>query len=381
MQLKILRSTNKMAFSIISQGRKLLAYKKYNEVIKLLEPHVLEYRDSFAFHFYIGLAFLSLGEMASAKDYFSTARKLKPNDPDLMAATAAMYLRRNDTRKAVEYYLRILSIRPSYILAKKGLACIKKYDTAESMGDFIRTEKIRMLYPMPRKIEFYKKYIKAGIALVVSLALAVLLGFLTSLVINAMFRPAERENITKYALDSTEKKKSIDMEGAYREVLTHAEVLISFEEARKYFQTYHDNLAQVEINRILNSNATFSIKEKARGLESLLEKEPRIDTIKDVFKLAEIETKPYLYDKCYVLWKGMPANIQKTESNLGFKLLVGYDTKHTLEGTINVLCDFVSDVDVEKVITVLGQLQVMEDNEMYLKGITIHQTGKPLELD
>ncbi|MGP1439157.1 MAG: tetratricopeptide repeat protein [Treponema sp.] len=365
-----------MALSIIAQSRKLLAYKKYNEVIRLLEPHVLEYRDSFAFHFYIGLAYLNLGEMGNAKDYFSTARKLKPNDPDLMAATAAMYLRRSDMRNAVAYYLRILSVRPSYTLAKKGLACIKKYDTAEAMGDFIRTEKIKSLYPMPRVIEFYKKYIKIGVALVVSLVL----GIGVTLFISSLFKPSEREDITALNLDSAENKKSIDMEGVYREVLTHAQVLNSFSQAQNYFQTFHDNLAQVEINRIFNSNATFSIKQKAKGLEALL-KEPRIDTIKDVFSLTEVETKPYLYNKCYVLWKGMPTNVQKTENNLRFKLLVGYDTKQTLEGTIDVFCDFVSDVDVDKVISVLGQLQIMENNEMYLKGITIHQTGKPLELD
>ena len=365
-----------MALSIISQGRKLLAYKKYNEVIRLLEPHVLEYRDSFAFHFYIGMAYLNLGEMANAKDYFSTARKLKPNDPDLMAATAAMYLRRSDTRKAVEYYLRILSFRPSYTLAKKGLACIKKYDTAEAMGDFIRTEKIKSLYPMPRIIEFYKRYIKIGVALLVSLILSIGVVFF----IRSFFKPREREDITALNLDSAENKKSVDMEGVYREVLTHAEVLNSYSQAQNHFQTFHDNLAQVEINRILNSNATFSIKQKATGLESLL-KEPRFDTIKDIFSLTEVEAKPYLYDKCYVLWKGMPTNVQKTENNLRFKLLVGYDTKQTLEGTIDVLCDFVRDVDVDKVITVLGQLQVIENDQLCLKGITIHQTGKPLELN
>lgn len=365
-----------MALSVISQGKKLLAYKKYNEVIRLLEPHVLEYRNSFTFHFYIGLAFLNLGEMGSAKDYFSTARKLKPNDPDLMAATAAMYLRRGDTRKAVEYYLRILSFRPSYTLAKKGLACIKKYDTAEAMGDFIRTEKIKILYPMPRLVEFYKKYIKIGIVFIVSAVLAIGIG----LFVRSLFKPLEREDITALNLDSSENKKSIDMEGVYREVLTHAQVLASYSQAQNHFQTFHDNLAQVEINRILNSNATFSIKQKASGLETLL-KEPRFDTIKDIFSLSEVELKPYLYNKCYVLWKGMPTNIRKTENNLTFKLLVGYDTKETMEGWIDVRCNFVRDVDVDKVIVVLGQLQVMENDEIYLQGITIHQTGKPLELN
>lgn len=364
-----------MALSIVLQARKLLACKKYNDVIRLLEPHVLEYRDSFAFHFYIGLAYLNLGEMSNAKDYFVACRKLKPNDPELMAATAVMALRRHDTGKAIEYYLRILESKPNYELAKLGLRCIRQYNSAEAMGDFIRTGKIEKLYPMPSILEFYAKYIKLG---VFSFIFAIVLVFSTFFVYSRAFARAARQDITALNLDSSERKKAIDMEGSFRDVLPHAEVVASFSKAQEYFQAFRDNMAQVEINKILNSNATFSIKQKANALAELL-KEPRFDTIKDIFSYQEVQAKPYLYNACYVIWKGMPTNVVKSENATSFDLLVGYDTKQRLEGTVHVYCNFVSEIDVEKSISVLSQIEIDQDEKIILKAITIHQSVKPIE--
>lgn len=363
-----------MAFSIIMQAKRLLAYKKYNEVIRLLEPHVLEYRDSFAFHFYIGMAYLNLGEMGNAKDYFSTARKLKPNDPDLMAATASIALRRGDTGKAVEYYLRILDLRPSYELAKKGLSAIRKNNTAESMGDFIRTNKIKSLYPMPSVMEFYSRYIKIAI---LSFSLAIILGVLVYFVAS-FFRKPDRVDISSLALNASEKRQAVDMEGSFRNVLPHGEVLDIFSKAQTEFKAYNDNLSQVEINKILNSNATFSIKQKALLLQDLLQ-EPRVDTIKNIFSYADVQKEPYLYNGCYVMWKGMPTNIEVDDMNTRFDLLVGYETKVKLEGTVRVECNFVSDIDKEKPITVLSQIIVTDGDAWSLRGITIHQSVKPIE--
>lgn len=364
-----------MALSIIYQAKCLLAHKKYNEVVRLLEPHVLEYRDSFAFHFYIGLSYLNLGEMGNAKDYFTTARKLKPNDTDLMAAIAVMALRRHDTGKAVEYYLRILDMKPSYELAKKGLSFIRKYNNAEAMGDFISTGKIKALYPKPSLMEFYAKYIKLGVFLLfMSLIIAIPI-----FVFYPMFnKKMPRQDIHELDLTSAEKKEAVDTNGTFTNILLNSQVLEAFANAQKAFQSYNDNIAQVEINRILNSNATFSIKQKANALQALL-KEPRFDTIKDIFPYKEVEEKPYLYNDCYVIWKGMPTNVIKNEESTTFDLLVGYDTKERLEGRVLVHCNFVSDIDVEKAISVLSQIKITEDSKITLRAITIYQSAKPLE--
>lgn len=362
-----------MALSLIEQGKRLLIKKKYHEVIKLLEPHVFEYRDSFAFHFYLGLSFLHIGEIGNAVDYFSAARKLKPNDTDLMAAQAVMYLRRNDTRNAVDYYLRILDILPNSKLAKKGLIYIQKNNTPETLGSFVQSGKIKKLYPVPYKNEIRGRWITFFLIIcITAITGGVIIPFISK---NVSFS-SERANITELNLDSFEKKRPIDMEGSYIYVLTSAEVLDAFSKAQKYFQNFRDNEAQIEINKILNSNASFSIKKKAGELAELLQV-PRFDTIKNIYSFDKVREEPALYQDCWVVWKGMPSNVKTGTYSTVFNLLVGYDTKHTLEGVVPVFCEFVEKVDSERPISVLGQIKIKDGNVICLKGTGLHQSGAP----
>lgn len=134
-----------MAISVVEQGKKLLCKKKYNDVISLLEPHVVEYRDSFAFHFYLGLASFHIGDIQGAMDYFLRARQIKPTDADLLSTYAAMALRRSLTTEAVEYYLQALEHNPNCKLAKKGLDIIRKNNSPEKLGNFVQSGKIKKL--------------------------------------------------------------------------------------------------------------------------------------------------------------------------------------------------------------------------------------------
>lgn len=364
-----------MALSLVEQGKKLLMRKKYHEVITLLEPHIFEYRDSFAFHFYLGISFLNIGEIGNAVDYFSAARKLKPNDTDLMAASAAMYLRRNDTRKAVEYYFRILDIAPNYKLAKKGLMYIRKNNTAELMGNFVQSGKIRRLYPVPHRNELRGKRITFLLIVCIFAMLGGVIIPFAAYNYNFSFS-SERADITDLNLDSFEKKRPIDMTGTYSYVLTSAEVINAFSKAQNHFQNFRDNEAQIEVNKILNSNASFSIKKKARELAGLFE-EPGFDTIKDVYSFDLIRKDPLLYQDCWVVWKGMPSNVKTGAYSTAFNLLVGYDTKHTLEGVVPVFCGFVGKIDTERPISVLGKVEIKDGGVICLKGTGLHQSGTP----
>ena len=153
-----------MAISVVDQGKKLLSKKKYNDVISVLEPHVVEYRDSFAFHFYLGLASFHVGDIQGAMDYFLRARQIKPTDSDLLSTYAAMALRRSLTTEAVEYYLQALEHNPNCKLAKKGLDIIRKNNSPEKLGNFVQSGKIKTLFPRPGHEE--KKGRSIAVALV-----------------------------------------------------------------------------------------------------------------------------------------------------------------------------------------------------------------------
>lgn len=362
-----------MALSVIDQGKRFFNKRKYNEVISVLEPHVIDYKDSFSFHFYLGLAFLYRGEMDTARDYFFRARQLKPTDPDLLAVYAVMALRHSDTTNAVEYYLQALEHAPNYKLASKGLEIIRKHNTPEKINALIQSGKIKRLYPRSGKEERLARTVAVSLIILIStVSAAVIVPYILK---TREFADTGRADLSDLKLNSNEKKFAVDMEGSYLYVLTQNEILDSYENAQKYFNKRRDNAAQVEINKILSSNAAFSIKQKAQLLTEYFE-EPGFDTIKDVYNFSQVKDEPLLYLDCWVVWKGVPANIETGEFSTAFNLLVGYDTKRHLEGVVPVLCDFVAKIDTDRPISVLGQVQ-LKDGVVFLQGKGIHQSQKP----
>ncbi len=366
-----------MALSVIDQGKKLFTKRKYNEVISTLEPHVLDYRDSFTFHFYLGLACLYSGEIPGAKDYFSRARQIKPTDPDLLAAEAAMFLRRCDTANAIQYYMLALNYNPNYKLAKKGLTVIRKNNSPEEIGNLVQSGEIKKLYPNPGSEEKKGKIIAASlITLIAVISISIIIPYFYK---TRTFIGDKRTDMEPFKLNSYERKHAVDMEGTFHYILTESQILSAYHAAQSYFNEHRDNAAQVEINRILSSNASFSIKQKAGLLMEYLE-EPGFDTIKDIYEFSQVKKEPLLYLDCWVTWKGMPTNIQSGAHSTVFNLLVGYDTRQQLEGVVTVSCEFVSTIDADRPITVLGQVKI-KDGSICLKGKGIHQSQKPAEND
>ena len=69
------------------------------------------------------------------------------------------------------------------------------------------------------------------------------------------FSDSGRANLEEFKLDSNERKYAVDMEGSYIYVLTQSQILKAYSDAQTYFNAHRDNAAQVEINRLLSSNA------------------------------------------------------------------------------------------------------------------------------
>lgn len=365
-----------MALSLLEQAKTQFAKKKYSEVISLLQPHVLEYKDSFEYYLYLGLAFMYTGEISLALDYFAGARKIKLTDPNLLSAQGTLHLRRGDTNRAIDYYLQALNYDPNCKVAKDGLDFLRHHNTAEEIGDFIQSGEIKKLYPDPTKS--YKQ--RKDILKIFTLALAVLaFVFLLPILVKALSTPVQkRKDLSPLVLERYEKQNAVENTGKFELVLTKDEIVETYEKAHKYFQDYRDNMAQYEVNRILLSNASDNIKNKAKLLSEYFE-EPGFDTIKDIFDYKTVSSFPEAYLNCFVVWRGTATNVEALKYNMSFFLLVGYDTKTRLDGLVYVLCPFVTTIDTEIPIEVLGKVQVKQ-GELRLEGVSIYQSGKPLNL-
>jgi tetratricopeptide (TPR) repeat protein len=361
-----------MAKTILERAKKAFYGKRYNDVITLLEPNVIQYRDSFQFYYFLGLACLYTGDVGGATSYFQRARQIKMRDPDLLTAQAALFLRRGETHQAVEYYLEALEYAPQHRLAKRSLDFIRKKGDEETIRELSETGKMAKFYPMPRKKNSLQQIVFIFAAIIL-LAGGIGFGFRS---VSSLQTTSVRADLSSIVLDSNDRSSLVQKDGAFKYILTERQILDTFASAQRNFQSYHDNAAQVEINRLLWSNASASIKQKARILMGYLA-EPGFDTIKDKYDYADIIKDPDLYLDCWIVWKGMATNIVTTDNTLDFDFLVGYDTRNKLEGIVPVHFDKVIEVNTDKPLELLGKI-ANSGGKLELRGNGIFQSGKPL---
>lgn len=360
-----------MPRTVLQRAKRAFFRKRYADVITLLEPNVIQYRDNFQFYYFLGLACLHTGDIGGATSYFQRARQIKLRDPDLLAAQAALYLRRGDTHQAVEYYLEALEYNPEHTISKKSLDFIRKKGDEETISTLVETGKIERFFPKPNKPVSVLPLAVIGLVAVAIAAVAVLGPTIAPAGPNG----GVRADLSELALDRSLRKDSVELGGSYKYILSSDQVVSAYESAQRYFQNYRDNAAQVEINRILYSNASTGIKQKARTLMTYLA-EPGFDSVKDNYSYSKVMEDSSLYLDCWVIWKGMATNVRTTDNTVDFDLLVGYDTRNSLEGIVPVHFDSVVNVDSDRPLEVLSRVS-SEDGKVVLAGSAIHQSGKP----
>ena len=166
----------------------------------------------------------------------------------------------------------------------------------------------------------------------------------------------------------------VDIGTGFTFVYTENEVRRTFQKARKELLGYRDNLAVVDINRILLSNAAPAVKERARMLKGFVAA-PTFDTVKDAWPYAAVSRQPPLYDGAFVLWTGKTANLKISKTSVSFDLLVGYDQEKQLEGIVPVTLPFAADISNGSAVVVLGQVLVNGASPALL-GISLHRLSQ-----
>lgn len=367
---------------ILTKVRRLFKRKRFGEVIRLLEPEVVRYHDSFKYYYILASSCLRIGDFGGAMTYFKRCRDLKMLDPSTLLGLAALFLRRGDTDRAVDLYLEVQDNHPQNRIARRALKVIRKYGGSETLALWIDSGRlIRVFPPLPSIPCTPGEVILPILGILMLLALSAG-GYLIA---TGRWNPLKslgtvREGYAETALDRQDRDAPVQIEGSYRYVLTQNEAVAAYEEARRLFTAYRDEAAKVPLNRILESNASDALKNKARLLLSLTD-EPGFDTLKDRLSYAEVIREPVLYRDCYVIWRGMASNMASAENSVTFDLLVGYDTRTKLEGVVSVHFNFaVNRVNTLLPLEVLGKIvpvvpASVGDPPIRLQGVAIHQSG------
>ncbi|MDR2490124.1 MAG: tetratricopeptide repeat protein [Spirochaetaceae bacterium] len=353
--------------------------KKYNKTVSVLIPEILNYQNSWPFCYVLSLASLYTGDIGSARVYAKTAYEINPSETKVLLLLAVLNIKRSDTSRAVNFFLRVLDTDPKNRTAAKGLAVLKKYGGSDELGAWVESGKIKRLYPpFPAQAGGRRRAVAAAaIAIVVAAA-----GF--AVWKSGVYRvwgdkQPQRSGFAETALAADEQQKLVETGGVSRYILTEKEIIAVYEQARDYFNKHRDDAARREINRLLLSNASEGIKNKARLLAAYLE-QSGFDTLRDRFSYAEVAADPPLYSGCAVLWNGMAANITIGEGGLSFELLVGYDTRKTLDGRVSVHFAKAQKISDERPLEVLGNIVPAESaNGFTIEGIAIHQPPFPAQ--
>lgn len=355
---------------LLARAKKLLAARRFDELIRMLEPEVVRYHDSFTYYHLLALACLYSGDYGGAHTYYRRAREIKIRSTDVLLGMAVLFLRRGDTNRAIEAWLEVLANDPHNKLAKRALNTVRGIIEKDRLEAWLESGKSNSLFPpLPSR--------KPILPLLITGISGALLLALVILALPAVERTREssyRAGYVQSALDENDRALMTDNSGSFKRILSGREVDQYFELARKHFRTYNDERARVALNRILQSNASDSVKAKANSLLEYLTV-PGFDNLEERIPFDEVHQDPALYLGCHVIWKGMAANVSGTEASTSFDLLVGYDNKSTLRGIVPVYIPFASAIETDRPLEILGRIVLSPDSgQLALEGLAIYQS-------
>jgi tetratricopeptide (TPR) repeat protein len=352
----------------------------YEAALKILKSEEDRYSGKFGSfnYFYIyGIVSLYSGAYLDAHSFFHKAKQIKMKDPNTLLGLAVLYLRRMDTVQAVDYYLDIKELDHKNRIAKNALTIIRKYSDSDKLQEWLTPERLKKLFP---PIPFPGITFKMVITTVLAIAAVVLISsaiLIKAHVIQNPFAGPVRPS-ADFVLSSSERSAPVETGGAYKYILTRNQATELYDKALSLFTSYRDEKAKMEINRILESNASEGIKNKSRLILTYMDV-PGFDNFKrgDNAAYAEVMGEPVLYRDVYVIWKGMASNVVITDEGTTFDLLVGYDTRTTLEGIVNVAFNIPVSINIERPLEVLGKIVLTgQAMPIRLEGVAVYQSGR-----
>lgn len=361
-----------MARDVLVTAKKLMQCRQFDKAITVLQSRAEIYEDNFDFYLLFAISCLYVGDTGTASQYFQRARKIKLTDVNLLLGQAALFLRRGDTDRALQYYLDVLDYEPGNKIAQEAMEFIRTRGDYSTICRWVDTGDIEQFYPPLG----FNPYRIAGIFVPL---FASLLGVLLVLHVMPLSRPekGKRADLSALVLSVDERKNLQETDlssGSFAYILSSSQLNEAYEKAQLYFQQYRDNLAQIEINRILNSNASLALKQKANLLMTYLEA-PSFDTVKDVPLYKDVEKEPALYLDCWVSWSGRISNVIQNESSYQCDFLVGYATMETVEGIVPLKFSVPPVIENDKPVTVLAKI-VSQEGKMALMGKSVYQSVK-----
>lgn len=360
-----------MTKDVLSVAWTYIKRRRFATAIKLLEGRSEIYEDNFEYNVMLAICCLYAGDIGVASSYFQKARRIKLTDTRLLLGQAAIFLRRGDTDRALQYYLEIKEYDPGNKTADEAIEFIRTKGDYDTICRWVDSGRIEQFYPPigvnPDKILFITLPIAAcimGIALVFMIVPA-----------KKVYK-SDRVDLSVLELTTDERKSAQERDlskEAIHYILTDKEITQGYEKALDYFQNHRDNAAQVEINRIVNSNASAQIKQKAKILSGYLT-DPTFDSITDAPSYNQVNENPLLYVNTWVSWSGRISDAKIENNVFSCRLLIGYEKMKNIDGIVTLKFDENQNIITDLPLRVLAKISVDDEGKIFLQGKAIYQS-------
>ena len=354
-----------MPESLLQRASRQYRRRRFLHVIRLLESQIFRFRENADFFFLLGSSCLRAGDLGGAESYLRRADQLRPRDASTQLALAAIHLKRSQVEEALETWLAVVETHPGNRRALRGLELLRRAAAREQPQLLRDPRQIESLYPA---VPFNPRVVLVPLAAVAAAAL--LAAGVVLAVPRLPARSAGRPQVREVRLTAGQPALSSTPQQA-RYPMTEKQVQEAFERTKRYLLQYRDNLATREVNKILLSNASAYVKEKARLLATFT-RAPDFTTFKDPFTFREVAADPELYAGCYVRWSGKAANIRVGSEAISFELLVGYEDQKELAGVVPVSAGFAVELESGDALEVLGRVELRE-GMMALAAASLHR--------
>nr|WP_024654119.1 tetratricopeptide repeat protein [Borrelia persica] len=356
---------------------------RYADAIKLIEKEIFFYKNYYIYHYILGMSYLRMGNLGNAQTYLKKAYTLNPTEPDIKQSIAILLAAQGKEDKAIQIWLKMIEENQETKRSELSLEIIRKHPIQGTL--FLNKNKIYdKLFPEIKinKGENLSKLIKILLATAGISFLLIAIFLFTDFKSNIKLISNDSQTKIKKAITNiatyiddikiNDKEKIKNHEGQFVFILTETEIKNSFQKIKTHLKKGKDNFARIEINKILNSNASESIKLKAKNLASFISR-PDFITFNDYLVLKEIKKNPLIYSNVYVKWEGLVNNIEKQNNITYFDFYVGYN-KNILEGIITTKTTFDIKINSKDCVEILGQIEYdYNTNTLTLHTITIRK--------
>jgi len=363
---------------ILNKAALLAKKRNYENALYILKAEEERYTGSFKYYYLYGVISLFAGNFEEANENFKYARKIKMKDPNTLLGLAIHSLRLMKTVQAVDYYLDVQEMDPKNKTAKRALSVIRKNSRSEALSDWMTSERLTKLFPPIPPPEADTKTV-TGFIIISAAAVLIAYGILAFLnILPNPFLQGNRRPAAEFVLSGQEKTEPVSAGGVYRYIYTRDQAVNLYERALSLFTSYRDEKAKEDLNRLLESNASDGLKNRARLLLANMEV-PGFDSFKrnDNPSFTDVKNEPVVYRDVHVIWRGMATNVEVTNDKTSFDFLVGYDTRRTLDGIVPVEFSIPVSINTERPLEVLGRIVLAASySDFRLDGVAIHQSGR-----